>query len=233
MPVSDTEFWVALLQIIWIDALLSGDNAIVIALACRRLPAHQRRMGIIFGTGVAILLRIIFAIFVAKLLGVPYLKLIGAVLLVWIAIKLIVPEDEELSEDNVTGSGTLFGAIQTIVIADAVMSFDNVVGIGAAAKGSAMLIVIGLLLSIPLIMWGSTLILRLLDRYPLIIILGGGLLGYLAGDIAYTDPVIAPLTQALPAWVHWAVKIGGVILALAVGLTLRRRKIDNQRKGAA
>ncbi len=230
---SDTEFWVALLQIIWIDALLSGDNAIVIALACRRLPAHQRRMGIIFGTGVAILLRIIFAIFVAKLLGVPYLKLIGAVLLVWIAIKLIVPEDEELSEDNVTGSGTLFGAIQTIVIADAVMSFDNVVGIGAAAKGSAMLIVIGLLLSIPLIMWGSTLILRLLDRYPLIIILGGGLLGYLAGDIAYTDPVIAPLTQALPAWVHWAVKIGGVILALAVGLTLRRRKIDNQRKGAA
>jgi YjbE family integral membrane protein len=219
--VTSLEFGIALLQIIGIDILLSGDNAVVIALACRRLPEHQRRKGILFGTGAAIGLRVVFAIFITTLMTVPYLKLVGAVLLLWIAIKLIVPEDEGDLEGDVEGSGSLWGAVKIIVIADAVMSFDNVIGIGGAAKGNVTLIVLGLLISIPLIVWGSTMVLRLLDRYPMIIILGGILLGYIAGDIGFTDPAIAGYTAGLPDWAHLTSKIAGALFALAVGLVMR------------
>ena len=153
------------MQIIWIDLLLSGDNAVVIALACRRLPEQQRKWGIILGSGAAIVLRVVFAIFILYLLDVPYLKLVGALLLVWIAVKLVLPEDMA-DEGDVAGSDNLWNAVRTIVIADAVMSLDNVIGIAAAAKGDVVLIVIGLLVSIPLIVYGSTLILKALDRFP-------------------------------------------------------------------
>ena len=159
----DSQFWIGLTQIIWIDLLLSGDNAVVIALACRRLPPTQRRWGIILGSGAAIALRVIFAAFILYLLGVPYLKLIGAIPLLWIAVKLVLPEEVE-EHENIESADNLWAAVRTIVIADAVMSLDNVIGIAAAAKGDVVLIVLGLLISIPLII--GSLILRLLDKYP-------------------------------------------------------------------
>ena len=185
----DSQFWIGLMQIIWIDLLLSGDNAVVIALACRRLPEQQRKWGIILGSGAAIVLRVVFAIFILYLLDVPYLKLVGALLLVWIAVKLVLPEDMA-DEGDVAGSDNLWNAVRTIVIADAVMSLDNVIGIAAAAKGDVVLIVIGLLVSIPLIVYGSTLILKALDRFPQIAFVGGALLGYIAGEIVITDPAL-------------------------------------------
>lgn len=220
----ESQFWVGLLQIIWIDILLSGDNAVVIALACRRLPEHQRRWGIMLGAGAAIGLRVVFAIFVVYLLGVPYLKLIGAVLLLWIAVKLILPEHAEHGEGGgIEGGGNLWSAVRTIVIADAVMSLDNVIAIGAAAKGDVTLLVLGLLISIPLIVWGSTLILRLLDRMPWIMYLGGGLLGYIAGEIVLSDPALVDHVVAAGDWLHWASPLGGVAFVLIVGGLLRMR----------
>ena len=219
----ESQFWVGLLQIIWIDILLSGDNAVVIALACRRLPEHQRRWGIMLGAGAAIGLRVVFAIFVVYLLGVPYLKLVGAVLLLWIAVKLILPEHAAEGGGEMEEASTMWSAVRTIVIADAVMSLDNVIAIGAAAKGDVTLIVLGLLISIPLIIWGSTLILRLLDRMPWIVYLGGGLLGYIAGEIVLSDPALVGHVVAIGDWLHWASPLGGVAFVLIVGGLLRMR----------
>lgn len=221
----DAQYWVGLAEIIWIDILLSGDNAVLIALACRSLPAEQRRKAIIFGAGAAIGLRILFAIFIVQLLEIPFLKLVGALLLFWIAIKLIIPEEAEAGEDSVEGATTLPGAIKTIVIADAVMSLDNVIGIGAAAKGHISLIVIGLAFSIPLIVWGSTLILRLLDRHPWIVYVGGGLLGFIAGELVVTDPGIASHLSRVGPWLHWVAPVAGVVLVLGIGTMLRRRAL--------
>jgi YjbE family integral membrane protein len=223
---ADSQYWVSLGQIIWIDILLSGDNAVLIALACRRLPEHQRRKAIMFGAGAAIVLRIIFAIFVVQLLEIPFLKLVGALLLFWIAVKLILPEESEAHEGSVQGSSSLAGAIKTIVIADAVMSLDNVIGIGAAAKGHVSLIVIGLAVSIPLIIWGSTLVLKLLDSHPWIMYVGGGLLGFIAGELIITDPGIAEHLVDVGAWLHWFAPAAGIVFVLATGWFLRRRMLS-------
>ena len=219
----DSQFWIGLTQIIWIDLLLSGDNAVVIALACRRLPPEQRRWGIILGSGAAILLRVIFAAFILYLLGVPYLKLVGALLLIWIAVKLMLPEDVE-DHESLASADNLWSAVRTIVIADAVMSLDNVIGIAAAAKGDMVLIVLGLLISIPLIVFGSTLILRLLDRYPQIAFIGGALLGYIAGEIVITDPALVPYFQDVGDWLHWAAPAAGAAFVIALGMILRPKK---------
>ena len=216
------QFWIALLQIIGIDILLSGDNAVVIALACRSLPPHQRRIGIWLGAGAAIGLRVIFAISIVYLLAVPYLKIVGGVLLLWIAIKLLVPEEE--AHDNVEGNSNLWGAVRTIVIADVVMSLDNVIGVAAAAKGSVLLLVLGLLISIPLIIWGSTLILKLLDRYPLIITLGGALLGYVAGEVIFSDPLIAGWVEHAAPYLHHVAPPLSAVLVVLVGMFLARRQ---------
>lgn len=219
----DQQFFISLLQIIWIDILLSGDNAVVIALACRSLPANQKKWGIICGAGAAILLRIIFAIFVVFLLTVPYLKIIGGVLLFWIAIKLVLPE-EGSEGDSVGGGSSLFAAIRTIVIADAVMSLDNVIAIAAASHGRIELLVLGLLISIPLIVYGSTLVLKALDRFPLLITAGGALLGWIAGEVIVTDPVIVEWVAREAHYLHdWYVaSIVGAVFVVGVGLGLRR-----------
>ena len=178
-------FGVQILQIVWLDLLLSGDNAVVIALACRALPPEQRRLGILLGGGAAVALRIVFTVAVVTLLNVPYLKLIGGILLLWIGVKLIIDESDETS---ISESDTVWNAVRTIALADMVMSLDNVIAIAAAARGSVALIVFGLVLSVPLIVFGATLIIRLLHRFPLLVWAGAGLLGWVAGGLIVTDP---------------------------------------------
>jgi YjbE family integral membrane protein len=216
------QFWLALVQIIWINILLSGDNAVVIALASRSLPEQQRRWAILGGSAGAIILRILFCLIVAWLLAIPYLKLIGGLLLLWIGVKLIVPEDEH-GEDKIAAKSNLIGAIQTIVIADAVMSLDNVIGIVAAAGGSTPLIVFGLVISVPLIIFGSQLVLTVLLRFPILVILGGGLLGWIAGEIMATDPAVIEHSPIDAELLHTVAKPVFAALVVAVGWLLARR----------
>jgi YjbE family integral membrane protein len=187
------EFWLALGQIIIIDILLGGDNAVVIALACRKLPPAQRTKGIIWGTAGAIVLRVILIAFAMTLLALPFLKFVGALLLVWIGVKLLAPDEE--GHGDVQGSDKLLAAIKTIIVADLVMSVDNVIAIAGAAQNagehSFLLVVLGLLISIPIIVWGSQLVIKLMERFPLIITLGGMLLGWIAGGMLVTDPALA------------------------------------------
>ena len=176
MDVASPQFWVAVLQIIAIDIVLGGDNAVVIALACRRLPQNQRNQGIFWGVFGAIALRVILIFFALTLLKISYLKITGALLLIWIGIKLLQPEPEN-NEHTIGASSTLLGAIKTIIIADAVMSLDNVIAIAGAAKDSIGLVIFGLLISVPIIVWSSKLVIKLMDRFPVIITIGAGLLG--------------------------------------------------------
>ncbi|MFO1351063.1 MAG: TerC family protein [Gammaproteobacteria bacterium] len=218
----DPQFWVALLQIIWINILLSGDNAVVIALACRSLPPRQQRWGIILGAGAAVVLRILFTVVVSTLLKIPLLKILGSLALFWIAIKLLVPESEQDGPD-VKAKTHLWGAVQTIAIADAVMSLDNVLGIVGVAKDSLLLIVLGLTISIPLVVFGSTLILWLLQRFPVIVTLGGALLGWVAAEIGLTDPVIADWIEHHMPLLHTVAPILGALFVVLVGHWLARR----------
>src|SRR5712672_1986010 len=187
-------FWVAVGKIIWINVLLSGDNALVIALACRGLAPRQRLWGMIFGAGAAVILRIIFTGIVASLMELPYLKLVGGLALLVIAAKLLVPEHED--EESVQSASHLWAAIQIVVVADIVMSLDNVIAVAAAANGSAPLLILGLAISIPLIVAGAALIMALLNRLPILVWAGAALLGWIAGDVIATDPAIHPGLQA-------------------------------------
>ena len=195
-----TTFIVSLLQVIWIDILLSGDNAVVIAMACRSLPQHQRKLGIMLGALTAVGLRILFAFLISELLGVPFLRIVGGLLLFWIALKLIKGEDED-AHGNIEASTSLWRAVRTIAIADAVMSLDNVVAIAAASRGHPELFVFGLLLSIPLIMVGATLITKLITRFPVIVWAGAALLGYIAAEMVVTDPVVLGWLSGYPQFV--------------------------------
>ncbi|MDD4912532.1 MAG: TerC family protein [Sideroxydans sp.] len=221
---SAPQFWVDVFKIIMIDLLLSGDNAVVIALACRNLPEAQRRKGILYGVGGAIGLRIVLTFFAVSLLALPYLKLVGAFLLIWIGIKLILPEDEGHGEDSIKADTQLFGAVKTIIIADFVMSLDNVLGVAAAAKGNVALLVFGLLISIPLIAWSSQLVLKLIDRFPFIIFAGGALLGYVAGEMLVSEALFKPLVDA-QHWLHWTIPAVCAVLVLAIGKWLALRKM--------
>lgn len=188
------------LEIAWINILLSGDNAVVIALACRALPEHQRKIGVLLGAGVAVLLRIIFALVVSYLMGLPFLRVIGAVLLLWIAVKLVT---EEAGEAEVHASDNLWKAVQTIAIADAVMSLDNVIAVAAVAKGNYWLFIFGLAMSIPIVVVGAQLIMSLLTRFPLLIWAGAALLGWVAGEMLMGDPwPISWLQVHHPEWLH-------------------------------
>jgi YjbE family integral membrane protein len=218
----DPAFWSALGQIIGINIILSGDNAVVIALACRNLPDRYRNKAIFAGSAGAIILRVIFSVFVVELMTFPWLKLIGGVLLLWIGVKLIVPEDEH--GDGVEGSSNLWGAIRTVVIADAVMSLDNVIAIAAAARGSFTLLVIGLAISIPLIIVGSQLILKILIRFPILVVAGGGLLGWIAGEVMATDPVVEPWVNANAEWLHFWSKPIGAAVVIAIGKAIAWRR---------
>lgn len=225
------EFWVAVGQIIMIDILLGGDNAIVIALACRNLPPELRTKGIIWGTAGAIVLRVILIFFALTLLSIPYLKLVGAALLVWIGVKLLLPEDE--GHENIAASDKLMGAIKTIIVADLVMSVDNVIGIAGAAQGAGEgghqlgLVIFGLLVSIPIIVWGSSIVLKVMDRFPIIITLGGMLLGWIAGTLAVTDPALAAYvpaaTDANFSTYKYGAGVACALIVLLLGVVLGRK----------
>ena len=223
---SHASFWAAVGQIILIDILLGGDNAVVIALACRELPANLRLKGIVWGTVGAIVLRVALIFFALTLLQIPYLKLVGAVLLVWIGVKLLAQHDAT-EQHEVAASERLWSAIKTIVVADLVMSIDNVVAVASAAEGAHSaakmpLVVFGLLVSIPIIVGGSQLVLRLMDRWPIIITLGGLLLGYIAGAMAITDHAWGQ--DNLTAWASWKWLAGaaGALLVLMWSRLLAR-----------
>jgi YjbE family integral membrane protein len=219
---SDAHTWIALLEIIGVNIVLSGDNAVVIALACRTLPPKQQRLAILFGAAGAIVLRAVLTVFAVLLLAKPYLKLVGGVLLLWIAIKLLLPDDD--GDDDSKDNSSMYAAIKTIVIADLVMSLDNVLGVAAVAKGDVTLLVLGLLISMPLIIYGSTLIMRLMGRFPVVITLGAALLGYVAGEMAVTDPVVAPWIETNAQWLHMFAPLLGAVLVVLAGKYFARRK---------
>jgi len=220
-----TQFWLASLEIIVINILLSGDNAVVIALACRNLPGRQRTWGIILGAVGAIVLRIILTFFAVTLLGLPWLKLVGGLLLLWIGVKLIAEEegDDGEGEAKVRASDKLWAAVRTVVVADLVMSIDNVLGVAAAAKGSLALLVFGLVVSIPLVIAGSQIILALIERFPVLILAGGGLLGYVAGEMMVEDAALAPWIEATAPWLHWVLPAAGIVAVVGVAKWVQRR----------
>lgn len=220
--------WAAILQIIMIDILLGGDNAVVIALACRNLPARQRRLGILWGTAGAIVLRVVLIVFAVALLNVPLLKLIGGLLLIWIGVKLIAPPPGEEHHDNIQASDKLLTAIKTIIVADLVMSIDNVIAIAGAAEQADPsqqlgLIIFGLLVSVPIIIFGSQLVLKMLDRFPSIVLFGGALLGWIAGGLIVGDALIDAHIPDHPAIVYGASAAGAVFVVLLAKLIERRR----------
>jgi YjbE family integral membrane protein len=215
-------FWGAVVEIIFVNILLSGDNAVVIALACRNLSRRQRSYGIFWGVLGAIVLRVALTFFVTSLLSFPWLKLIGAALLLWIGIKLIA-EDEGAGR-QVEASDRLSAAIGTIMVADLVMSLDNVMAVAAAAKGDAWLIVLGLVISIPIVVLGSQIITPLLERFPWLVYAGGGLLGYIAGEMAVADPVLEPWIAAHPIGLVPIVPWAGFAGVIAAGLLFARRR---------
>jgi YjbE family integral membrane protein len=228
-----TTFWFALGQIIFVNALLSGDNAIVIAMACRGLPQPQRRWGLIIGAGLAALLRIVFTVLLASLLMLPYLKLIGGAGLIYISARLLIPEDPD--RNQIEAVAHLWRAVLVVVVADIIMSFDNVLAIAAAARGDYLLLVIGLAISIPLLVVGAALIATLLDRFPVLIWLGAALLGWIAGETIATDPAVtsrlAPLGDAALRQVEFAGAVAGAALAVAAGglwQRLRETRPDNR-----
>lgn len=243
----DSQFWVGLVQIIWIDLLLSGDNAVVIALACRGLPEKQRKWGILLGAGAAVGLRIIFALVITYLLAVPFLKLVGGLLLFWIAIKLVVGEDHE-EHGSIQETDNLWKAVRTVAIADAVMSLDNVIAIAAAAHGNVWLFVFGLALTIPLIIFGSTLILGIIERFPIFVWAGAALLGWIAGEMLLSDPVIlrqlmawgtglvtqVDVSQSYPvglkpvALAHYGSAVIGAVIVIIAGYVLRGGKVEQE-----
>lgn len=219
-------FWLAVGQIIMIDILLGGDNAVVIALACRNLPDKLRTRGIIYGTAGAIILRVILIAFALALLAIPYLKIVGAVLLLWIGVKLLQPEAED--DHNISSSDKLWAAVKTVIIADLVMSVDNVLAIAGAAQGAHQnhqlaLVIFGLLVSIPIIVAGSQLVLKLMARFPVVITLGAMLLGWIAGQMAYSDPAIKPYLPEADFW-GYVVAAAGALLVLAIGKFMQSRQ---------
>ena len=236
------DFWIAVGQIIMIDILLGGDNAVVIALACRKLPPAQRAQGILWGTVGAIVLRVVLIFFALTLLAIPYLKLVGAILLVWIGVKLLAPGDDD-GHGDVAGSDKLWAAVRTVIIADLVMSVDNVIAIAGAAESAGgdhkmPLVVFGLLVSIPIIVWGSQFVIKLMDRFPMVITVGGMLLGWIAGTMAVGDPAVAPyIPQAnvgeAIASVRYSAGVAGALLVLAMGLWMKRRQAPIPPAGTA
>ena len=219
---SSPEFWIALMQIIGVNIVLSGDNAVVIALAARSLPPEQQKRAVAWGSGAAVVMRIALTIVAVQLLALPYLKLVGAALLLWIAVQLLLPEDE--GEGGAAGVSTMTAAIRTILIADLVMSLDNVIGVAAAAKGDVTLLVIGLAISIPLVIFASRLLLTLMERFPIIITLGAALLGWVAGEMAITDPISKPWVDSQAPMLHWLAPLAGAVIVILIGKWLAGRR---------
>ena len=226
-----SQFWVDVFKIIIIDILLSGDNAVVIALACRNLAADQYKKGIMLGVCGAIGLRIVLTFFALSLLRLPFLKVVGAILLLWIGVKLLMQKDEH-DESKIKAGTRLWGAVYTIIIADFMMSLDNVLGVVAAVHGNVMLLAFGLLVSIPLIAWSSQLVMRVIKRFPLAIDAGGALLGYVAGEMLLSDPYVERLVEALPLWGFWSIPVFCALLVVGIGLRLAARNDEMAKSGA-
>jgi YjbE family integral membrane protein len=222
MGIETAEFWTALLKIIGVNIVLSGDNAVVIALAARSLPPKQQKLAIFWGSGAAIVMRIILTLFAVALLGLPWLKIIGSVLLLWIGVKLLLPEADE---PDIDASDNLWTAIKTILIADLVMSVDNVIAVAAAAGGHWGLLMIGLAISIPLVIFGATLLLKLMERWPIIITIGAGLLGFVAGEMAWEDQGIEAFTSHFPAMAKYVVAVIGAAFVVGLGRILAGRSL--------
>ncbi len=231
MEFGSTAFMLALLQIIWVNILLSGDNAVVIALAARSLPIEQQKKAIVIGSAAAIVMRIVLTLVAAQLLQLPWLKLIGAVLLVYIGVSLVLPEGEE--GVGKTAKAGLLAAIRTILIADLVMSLDNVIAVAAAAMGDTVLLVLGLLISIPLVIFGSTLLLKVIERFPLIVWAGAALLGFIAGELVVNDPALHPDTiEASMGFSHHSMELAMGILGALLVLVLAKVFISRRSGGA-
>jgi len=218
--IQDVNFWIGLMKIIWINIILSGDNAVVIALAARSLPAHQQKKAIVFGSGAAVVLRIVLTVVAAHLLQLSFLQVVGGLLLLWIGVQLLSEEEEEEGEAK-TGGG-LMAAVRTILIADLVMSLDNVIAVAAAAKGNDLLLLLGLAISIPLVIFGSTLMIKLMERFPIIVTLGAALIGWVGGETIVSDVVLKDLAAAYH-WLHYAAAAAGAIFVVLVGRALQKR----------
>ena len=218
--VNHPDFWIGLVKIIWINIILSGDNAVVIALAARSLPPEQQRKAIMFGSGAAVVLRILLTVVAAKLLELSFLQIVGGCLLLWIGLQLLTSHDEE--EGAGKGTGTMMAAIRTILIADLVMSLDNVIAVAAAAGGNMLLLILGLAISIPLVVFGSTLMIKLMERFPVIVILGAGLIGWVGGETIMNDKLLHGFVAANPA-LHYLAAAAGAALVMGLGLWLQKR----------
>ena len=214
------EFWIGLMKIIWINIILSGDNAVVIALAARSLPPEQQKKAVFFGSAAAVVLRIFLTVVAVKLLALPYLQVVGGLLLLWIGVQLL--SDEEEGEGHSKEHGSLMAAVRTILIADLVMSLDNVIAVAAAAKGSTTLLVAGLAISIPLVIFGSTLMIKLMERYPFIVTLGAALIGWVGGETMVSDVALKDVLAANP-WLHYAAAAAGAALVVGLGRALQSR----------
>lgn len=217
----DINFWIGLLKIIWINIILSGDNAVVIALAARSLPPHQQKKAILFGSAAAVILRIILTVVAAHLLQLSFLQIIGGALLLYIGVQLL-SEDEDDEAGHGKEGGGLMAAVRTILIADLVMSLDNVIAVAAAAKGNDVLLLLGLAISIPMVIFGSTLMIKLMERFPIIVTLGAALIGWVGGETIMSDVALKDVLAASP-WLHYAAAAVGAIFVVMLGRFLQKR----------
>jgi YjbE family integral membrane protein len=215
------DFWIGLLKIVWINIILSGDNAVVIAMAARTLPPHQQRKAVFWGSGAAVVLRILLTVVAAKLLALPYLQIVGGLLLLWIGVQLLGDEEEDDGKPD-HHHGTLMSAVRTILIADLIMSLDNVIAVAAAAQGNMVLLILGLAISIPLVIFGSTLMIKLMERFPIIVVIGAGLIGWVGGETISSDFVFRDYMVANP-WLHYAAAAAGALVVIGLGKLVQRR----------
>ncbi len=223
------DFWIGLLKIIWINIILSGDNAVVIALAARTLPLGQQRKAVFLGSGAAVVLRIGLTVIAAKLLELSYLQIVGGLLLLWIGVQLLSEEEGENGE--VKGTGTLMAAVRTILIADLIMSMDNVIAVAAAAKGDMVLLILGLAISIPLVIFGSTLMIKLMERFPIIVMVGAGLIGWVGGETIVGDVALKDVLADAP-WLHYGAAAAGAAFVIGLGQMLQKRHNKVEQTGS-
>ena len=224
------EFWIGLLKIIWINIILSGDNAVVIAMAARTLPPHQQRKAVLWGSGAAVAMRVALTVVAAKLLALSYLQIVGGLLLLWIGVQLLSEEDEG-EEGEIKHHGTLLSAVRTILIADLIMSLDNVIAVAAAAQGSMLLLILGLAISIPLVIFGATLMVKLMERFPIIVVLGAALIGWVGGETIVGDAVLKDFADA-NHWLHYAGAVAGAAFVVVVGKALQARASKTAEAGS-
>lgn len=214
------DFWIGLLKIVWINIILSGDNAVVIALAARSLPPAQQKKAVMFGSGAAVVLRIILTVVAAKLLELSFLQIVGGCLLLWIGLQLLTGEEDDEGESK--GQGSMMVAIRTILIADLVMSLDNVIAVAATAQGNMVLLILGLAISIPLVIFGSTLMIKLMERFPVIITLGAALIGWVGGETIVNDRLLHDYAISHP-WLHYVAAAAGAVLVVGIGKLMQAR----------